>query len=43
MQALLRVIKWLGKHLSISTRNLNAGDPDAKPRPAIEVGIKTDF
>lgn len=35
-------MKWLASHLVIRTRNLN-DDPEAKPKPAAEIGIKIDF
>lgn len=42
MRKLLAILKWVASHLEIKTRNLNT-DPDGKPKPSVEVGIKVDF
>lgn len=42
MRKLQSILKWLASHLVVGTRNLN-DDKDAKPKPAVEVGIKVEF
>lgn len=40
---MLRVIKWILEHLVVKSVNLNQGDQDAPPKPAIVVGVEGKF
>lgn len=41
MRKLLKVLKWIAKHIYFRKKDLNGGE--GKPIPATEVGLKFEF